>query len=333
MRRRDMRHGSPGAERWGAGAAICGAERCNVRRRGRRYVGCGRRRAACPRRVAPARPPEATKAGETIARGSQERTIHWAASHILHVATPETPTWPTSVACCDRRSRSRPHAPDNLVHRGRDAPLPQVGPRCPRRSIAHQTVPPRGPRRYLLDSCRAARFVACWARHRDDSKFTNSRGRGHALAFDGIASVRLLRRGQRRACRWGLPRKRRATRERFYGGAATLRHDIPRPSSSTYYSSPYQSPYSNPDPSASPIPKTTVSLGASYAPGTIIINTTERRLYYVLGGGQALRYGIGVGHVGFTQAGVTKVSAKKEWPGWTPWPAAAPPPPRSCLAT
>ena len=45
---------------------------------------------------------------------------------------------------------------------------------------------------------------------------------------------------------------------------------------------------------------------------------SERRLYYVLGGGQALRYGIGVGRVGFTWAGVTRVSAKKEWPGWTP---------------
>jgi lipoprotein-anchoring transpeptidase ErfK/SrfK len=67
-----------------------------------------------------------------------------------------------------------------------------------------------------------------------------------------------------------------------------------------------------------PIPKTTVSYDASYAPGTIIINTAERRLYYVLGGGQALRYGIGVGRVGFTWAGVTSVSAKKEWPEWSP---------------
>jgi lipoprotein-anchoring transpeptidase ErfK/SrfK len=71
-------------------------------------------------------------------------------------------------------------------------------------------------------------------------------------------------------------------------------------------------------PSASPIPRETVSLNASYAPGTIIINTTERRLYYVTGQGQAIRYGIGVGRIGFTWAGTTAVSAKKEWPGWTP---------------
>ncbi len=88
--------------------------------------------------------------------------------------------------------------------------------------------------------------------------------------------------------------------ERFYGGSPNYR---------TTYSS---------GPSSSPIPKTTVPIDASYAPGTIIINTSERRLYYVLGGGQALRYGIGVGRVGFTWAGVTKVSAKKEWPEWTP---------------
>jgi lipoprotein-anchoring transpeptidase ErfK/SrfK len=89
--------------------------------------------------------------------------------------------------------------------------------------------------------------------------------------------------------------------ERFYGGGG--------PS--------YRSTYS-PGVSSSPIAKTTVPFDASYAPGTIIINTSERRLYYVLGGGQALRYGIGVGRVGFTWAGVTRISAKKEWPGWTP---------------
>ena len=68
----------------------------------------------------------------------------------------------------------------------------------------------------------------------------------------------------------------------------------------------------------SPIAKSQVSFAGDYGPGTIIINTTERRLYYVLGGGQALRYGIGVGRVGFTWAGTTAVSAKKEWPDWTP---------------
>jgi len=71
---------------------------------------------------------------------------------------------------------------------------------------------------------------------------------------------------------------------------------------------------------ASPIPRTTVNYAANHAPGTIVINTTERRLYLVLGNGQALRYGIGVGRVGFTWAGTTRVVSKKEWPDWTPPP-------------
>ena len=69
---------------------------------------------------------------------------------------------------------------------------------------------------------------------------------------------------------------------------------------------------------ASPIPRQTVSLNSEYAPGTILINTAERRLYLVLPNGQALRYGIGVGRDGFRWSGVHRISAKKEWPGWTP---------------
>jgi lipoprotein-anchoring transpeptidase ErfK/SrfK len=67
-----------------------------------------------------------------------------------------------------------------------------------------------------------------------------------------------------------------------------------------------------------PVPRTTVSYPGNHAPGTIIVNTTERRLYLVQEGGTALRYGIGVGRVGFTWAGTTSVVAKKEWPSWTP---------------
>ena len=66
------------------------------------------------------------------------------------------------------------------------------------------------------------------------------------------------------------------------------------------------------------IARTTVSAPGNYAPGTIIVNTSERRLYLVQDGGTALRYGIGVGRVGFTWAGTTSVIAKKEWPDWTP---------------
>ena len=69
---------------------------------------------------------------------------------------------------------------------------------------------------------------------------------------------------------------------------------------------------------AGPIPRSTVTYPGNHAPGTIVINTSERRLYLVTGNGQAIRYGIGVGRVGFTWAGATRVPAKKEWPDWTP---------------
>jgi lipoprotein-anchoring transpeptidase ErfK/SrfK len=69
---------------------------------------------------------------------------------------------------------------------------------------------------------------------------------------------------------------------------------------------------------ASPIPRTTVSNPGNYRPGTVIVNTSERRLYLIQSDGTALRYGIGVGRDGFRWSGVHRVSAKKEWPGWTP---------------
>jgi lipoprotein-anchoring transpeptidase ErfK/SrfK len=54
------------------------------------------------------------------------------------------------------------------------------------------------------------------------------------------------------------------------------------------------------------------------AAGTIIIDTPNTYLYYVLGNGKALRYGIGVGREGFTWSGVQHVTRKSEWPDWTP---------------
>jgi lipoprotein-anchoring transpeptidase ErfK/SrfK len=57
-----------------------------------------------------------------------------------------------------------------------------------------------------------------------------------------------------------------------------------------------------------------------YKPGSIVINTKERRLYLVQEGGTARRYGIGVGRAGFQWAGVHHITAKKEWPDWTPPP-------------
>jgi len=56
------------------------------------------------------------------------------------------------------------------------------------------------------------------------------------------------------------------------------------------------------------------------APGTIVIDTPHTYLYYVLGGGRAIRYGIGVGREGFTWSGVQRVARKAEWPDWVPPP-------------
>jgi len=64
--------------------------------------------------------------------------------------------------------------------------------------------------------------------------------------------------------------------------------------------------------------KTTVAFKTSLKPGSIVIRTRERKLYYVLPGGKALRYGVGVGRAGFTWKGRNRVSRKQEWPDWIP---------------
>ena len=70
--------------------------------------------------------------------------------------------------------------------------------------------------------------------------------------------------------------------------------------------------------SMTPIPRQVVEFHSSHPPGSVVINTSERRLYYVLGNGQAIRYGIGVGREGFQWAGVHHVTTKREWPDWRP---------------
>jgi lipoprotein-anchoring transpeptidase ErfK/SrfK len=53
-----------------------------------------------------------------------------------------------------------------------------------------------------------------------------------------------------------------------------------------------------------------------YAPGTIVVKTKERRLYYVLRGGRALRFPVGVGRAGMQWAGATRVAGKFVAPAW-----------------
>jgi len=71
----------------------------------------------------------------------------------------------------------------------------------------------------------------------------------------------------------------------------------------------------------STIPREVVPYETNLKAGTVIVETSERRLYYVLGNGEAVRYGIGVGRDGFRWSGQHRVTRKAEWPGWTPPPA------------
>src|SRR5258708_22692283 len=61
-----------------------------------------------------------------------------------------------------------------------------------------------------------------------------------------------------------------------------------------------------------------VSYPTNQKPGTIVVSTAQRRLYLVLGNGQALSYAIAVGAAGHAWSGINQVSDKREWPDWTP---------------
>jgi lipoprotein-anchoring transpeptidase ErfK/SrfK len=63
-----------------------------------------------------------------------------------------------------------------------------------------------------------------------------------------------------------------------------------------------------------------VALATKEPAGTLIVDTPNTYLYYVLGGGRAIRYGVRVGRDGFTWTGVQKITRKAEWPDWHPPP-------------
>jgi lipoprotein-anchoring transpeptidase ErfK/SrfK len=85
---------------------------------------------------------------------------------------------------------------------------------------------------------------------------------------------------------------------------------------------PQESIVAEPDENAASIPdhlrRRVVDYPSREAPGTVIVDTPHTYLYYVLGGGKAIRYGIGVGREGFTWSGVKAVERKAEWPDWVP---------------
>lgn len=71
---------------------------------------------------------------------------------------------------------------------------------------------------------------------------------------------------------------------------------------------------------ATAIPREIVSYTGKHAPGTIVVDTKERRLYFVMPDGKAMRYGVGVGRPGFEWGGSMAITRKQEWPTWTPPP-------------
>lgn len=76
--------------------------------------------------------------------------------------------------------------------------------------------------------------------------------------------------------------------------------------------------YVKPDSDRSPIAREVVEYDPSVAAGTIIVETGERRLYFTLGAGLAVRYAIGVAREGFEWSGENVITRKAEWPDWTP---------------
>jgi lipoprotein-anchoring transpeptidase ErfK/SrfK len=69
---------------------------------------------------------------------------------------------------------------------------------------------------------------------------------------------------------------------------------------------------------ASDLQRQVVGYPSTLAAGTVVVDTANTHLYYVLGDGKAIRYGIGVGREGFTWSGAQAVTRKAEWPDWTP---------------
>ena len=92
------------------------------------------------------------------------------------------------------------------------------------------------------------------------------------------------------------------------------------------YASPARQAAYQPAPSAQPVQRAIdpkymrqeVDFTGTETAGSIIVDTPNRYLYFVLGSGRAIRYGIGVGRPGFEWAGIKTVTRKAEWPDWTP---------------
>jgi lipoprotein-anchoring transpeptidase ErfK/SrfK len=106
----------------------------------------------------------------------------------------------------------------------------------------------------------------------------------------------------------------------WVGGAAAAPLPQSYPShSGALFASVMQDPTEQNSPNLAPdLQRQVVEYPTLVAAGTVIIDTSRTHLYYVLGDGKAIRYGIGVGRVGFTWSGSQVVTRMAEWPDWTP---------------
>ena len=102
-----------------------------------------------------------------------------------------------------------------------------------------------------------------------------------------------------------------------FAGSASA-ETTPPPAAPCFFCQPLVTYSASTLPQSTAIPRETISYESKFAPGTVVISTSERRMYYILSGNQAVRYGVGVGRPGFEWSGQKTVSAKKEWPDWTP---------------
>jgi lipoprotein-anchoring transpeptidase ErfK/SrfK len=94
----------------------------------------------------------------------------------------------------------------------------------------------------------------------------------------------------------------------------------PRPEQSVVGDQPGYEPTSDDEQLPAEFQTQVVFFRTTEAPGTIVVNTSERFLYLVQPNNRAIRYGIGVGRAGFQWAGLKKIDRKSEWPDWTPPP-------------
>lgn len=97
--------------------------------------------------------------------------------------------------------------------------------------------------------------------------------------------------------------------------------DIPAASAATRFFDPLTRSWEEVTPGRSrqsPVPRENVEYDGPHGANTIVVDTSERRLYLVRGDGTAIRYGVGVGRDGFQWTGTHRITRMAEWPGWTP---------------